>query len=208
MILETLPVGPLQANCYIVGCEETQKGFIIDPGGEAERILAAVDRLGLEIEYIFDTHEHVDHIAANQAVKDATGATLVVHEDGREEVEHPHPYWSSMVGGVEPSQPDEGMVEGDTYEIGTLTVRVVHTPGHSLACVCLALDDVLFTGDTLFAGSVGRTDFPGGDMATLERSLQRLVDEFADETTIYPGHMASSSIGEEKRSNPFLQGLG
>lgn len=207
MTLETLTVGPLQANCYIVGCSETKKGFIIDPGGDAERILAAIEHLGLEIAYIFNTHEHVDHIAANRAVKDATGAILVVHEDGRDQVERPHPFWASMVGGVEPSEPDELMAEGDTWEVGTLTIRVLHTPGHSPGGVCLAVNGALFTGDTLFAGSVGRTDLPGGDTKTLERSLKRLVEQFEPDTKVYPGHRGPSTIAQERQSNPFLRGL-
>ncbi len=205
MILETLTVGPLQANCYVVGCEQTKNGFVVDPGGDADRILDAIDRLELQIEYIFNTHEHVDHIAANRALKEATGATLVIHEAGRDEVEQPHPFWSSMVGGVEPSQPDETMAEDDAWEVGTLTVRVVHTPGHSPGGVCLAVNGALFTGDTLFAGSIGRTDLPGGDMETLQRSLQRLVDEFDDDTKVYPGHRGPSTIGTEREENPFLQ---
>lgn len=207
MILESLTVGPLQANCYIVGCPETDKGFIVDPGGEPERILAVVERLNLDIEYIFDTHEHVDHIAGNRAVREATGATLVVHEDGVQQVEKPHPFWSSMVGGVEPSVPDETMADGDTFEVGALTVEVLHTPGHSPGCVCLAVDGAVFTGDTLFAGSVGRTDLPGGDMTTLERSLRRLVEWCEPDTEVYPGHRGPSTIAEEVRSNPYLQGI-
>lgn len=205
MILESLTVGALQANCYVVGCPETHTGFIVDPGGDAEAILEVVDRLGLEIEYIFDTHEHVDHIAANAAVREATGATLVVHEAGRGEVEHPHAFWASMVGGVDPSEPDETMADGDTFEVGTLTVEVLHTPGHSPGGVCLAVDGALFTGDTLFAGSVGRTDLPGGSTQTLEQSLERLVERFDPDTKVYPGHRGTSTIGEEARSNPWLQ---
>jgi len=207
MILETLAVGALQANCYIVGCPETKKGFVVDPGGNAEEILEAVERLGLEIEYIFDTHEHVDHIAANNEVRDATGATLVVHEDGREQVEHPHPFWSSMVGGCEPSTPDRAMADGDPFHVGTLTIEVLHTPGHSPGCVCLGVDGAVFTGDTLFARSVGRTDLPGGDTATLERSLKRLVEHFDDDTKVFPGHRGPSTIGDEMRKNPYLQGI-
>ncbi|MFW5868784.1 MAG: MBL fold metallo-hydrolase [Armatimonadota bacterium] len=207
MILETLTVGALEANCYVVGCPETSRGFIVDPGGNPEDILEAVGRLGLEIEYIFDTHEHVDHIAANRAVKEATGATLVVHEDGRDQLEHPHPFWSSMVGGCEPSVPDETMVDGDTFDVGTLTIEVVHTPGHSPGCVCLGVDGAVFTGDTLFARSVGRTDLPGGDTAELERSLKRLIEHFETETKVYPGHRGPSTIGEEMRKNPYLQGI-
>ncbi|MFO8080542.1 MAG: MBL fold metallo-hydrolase [Armatimonadota bacterium] len=207
MILETLAVGALESNCYVVGCPETKRGFVVDPGGDAERITAAVERLGLDIEYIFNTHEHVDHIAANRAVREATGATLVVHEDGRDQLEHPHPFWASMVGGVEPSEPDLTMTDGDVFEVGTLTVEVLHTPGHSPGGVCLGVDGAVFTGDTLFARSVGRTDLPGGDTATLEDSLKRLIEHFDSETKVYPGHRGPSTIGEETRKNPYLQGL-
>ncbi len=207
MILEMLCVGPLQANCYIVGCPETHKGLIIDPGGEPERILEAVERLGLQIEYILNTHGHVDHIAANAAVQEATGARLLVHEDDRGAVESPHPFWRAMVGGVEPSEPDGAIDEGDLLEIGTLTVRVLHTPGHTRGCVCLLLDDHLFTGDTLFAGGVGRTDLPGGDASALQQSLRRLRDELPPQTQILPGHGPASSMREERRTNPFLQAL-
>ncbi|MFW6437856.1 MAG: MBL fold metallo-hydrolase [Armatimonadota bacterium] len=207
MILETLVVGALQANCYIVGCPETNKGFIVDPGGNAEDIIEAVERLGLEIEYIFDTHEHVDHIAANNEARDATGAALIVHEDGREQVEHPHPFWSSMVGGCEASTPDRTMAAGDLFHVGTLTIEVLHTPGHSPGCVCLGVDGTVFTGDTLFARSVGRTDLPGGDTAQLEHSLKRIVEHFDANTKVYPGHRGPSTIGDEIRKNPYLQGV-
>lgn len=207
MIVETVPVGSLQANCYIVGCPETNKGFIVDPGGDADQIIEAVERLGLEITYIFNTHEHVDHIAANRAVKEATGATLVAHEVAAEQIAHPHPFWASMVGGVDSAEPDETMVDGDTFEVGTLTVEVLHTPGHSPGGVCLGVDGVVFTGDTLFARSVGRTDFPGGDMDALETSLKRLVEHFDPETRVYPGHRGPSTIGDEVEKNPYLQGI-
>lgn len=207
MILSTLAVGPLEANCYVVGCPETQRGFIVDPGGDADRILEEIDRTGLEIEYIFNTHGHVDHVGANAAVKKATGAILVVHEAEREALESPHSFWASMVGGVEPSQPDETMDEGDSYEIGTLTVRVHHTPGHSPGGVCLAVGEMLFTGDTLFARSVGRTDLPGGSTKTLMRSLGRLLRDFPSETRVLPGHREPSRLSDEAADNPYLQAL-
>ena len=205
MILTTVVVGPLESNCYVVGCPETQKGFVVDPGGDGDRIIEEIERSGLEIEYIFNTHGHVDHVAANAAVKEATGAILVVHEAEREALEKPHSFWASLVGGVEPSQPDETMDEGDRYEIGTVTVKVYHTPGHSPGGVCLAVDDVLFTGDTLFAQSVGRTDLPGGSHETLEDSLRRLRDDFPPQTRIFPGHRGSSRLSEEIAQNPYLQ---
>lgn len=204
MIVETLGVGPLQANCILIGCERTRAGMVVDPGGEPERILDAIERLGLQIAYVCNTHGHVDHVAANAAIQQATGAKLLIHEADRGSIESPHPFWSSMVGGIEASTPDGTYADGDQLQIGDLTIRVVHTPGHTPGGVCLAVEDLLVTGDTLFAGSVGRTDFPGGSTATLQDSLRRLVAEFPDETRILPGHGPETTMGAEKRSNPFL----
>ncbi|NLO04486.1 MAG: MBL fold metallo-hydrolase [candidate division WS1 bacterium] len=207
MILETLPVGALDANCYIAGCPKTREGFIVDPGGDADTILDALRRLELTIRYIFNTHGHVDHVGANAALHEATGASLVVHGADREALVNPHPYWAAMVGGVEPSQPDETMADGDVYEVGTLSLRVLHTPGHSPGCVCLLMDEVIFTGDTLFAGSVGRTDLPGGSIAELEASLRRLVEEVPPATRVLPGHGPATTMADEAANNPFLRNL-
>ncbi len=204
MILETLCVGPLQANCYLIGCGRTREGLVIDPGGDAPRIIDAIGRLGIEVSLILDTHGHVDHVAANAAVQRATGAKLLIHEADRELIERPHPFWSAMVGGIEPSEPDGTLAEGDELQVGDLIVRVLHTPGHTPGCVCFALDDLLLTGDTLFAGSVGRTDLPGGSMPTLRQSLRRIRDDCDPATRVLPGHGPASTMGEEARGNPFL----
>ncbi|MCD6360337.1 MAG: MBL fold metallo-hydrolase [Armatimonadetes bacterium] len=204
MILDTLPAGPLQANCYLVGCPESLEGFVIDPGGEADRILDAIARLELKITHIFNTHGHVDHVAADDAVRRATGAALYIHAADRAMIESPDPMWASMVGGVTPCAPDHTFDEGDTFEIGSLRVRILHTPGHSPGCVCLSVGEELFTGDTLFAGGIGRTDLPGGSRPVLERSLRRLMDDFGPDTRVRPGHGPSSTMGEEVRSNPWL----
>ncbi len=204
MILETITVGPLQANCYLLGCDHTRAGLVIDPGGEAPRILHAIDRLGLQIEYICDSHGHVDHVAANAEIQRATGGKLLIHEADRELIERPHAFWSAMVGGVEPSRPDGTLAEGDELHVGDLTVRVLHTPGHTPGGVCLAVENLLLTGDTLFAGSVGRTDLPGGSMPILRRSLRRIVAEFGEDTRLLPGHGPESTLGDEALTNPFL----
>lgn len=207
MILESLTVGPLAANCYFIGCERTREGLVVDPGGDPERILAAIERLGLQIASILNTHGHVDHIAADAAVKRATGARVLVHAEDRELVERPHPFWASMVGGVEPCEVDDTLAEGDELQVGDLTVRVLHTPGHTPGGVCLSVDEALLTGDTLFAGSIGRTDLPGGSMPVLEESLRRLMAEVPPETRILPGHGPTSTMAEEMRTNPFLRAL-
>lgn len=207
MIVESLRVGPLEANCYVIGCERTSLGAIIDPGAEPERIIDAVERLGLDVRLMINTHGHVDHVSANADVREATGARLVIHAADREMIEHPHPFWASLAGGCEPSSPDAELAEGDELQIGDLRARVLHTPGHSPGGVCLLVDDALFTGDTLFAGSIGRTDLPGGSMEQLQQSLRRLREEIEPHVTIYPGHGASSSMGDEMRTNPYLQQL-
>ena len=206
MKLETVVVGPLQANCYLVGCAGTGQGVVIDPGGDASLILAVAERLGLDLRFILNTHGHVDHTAANQAVRAATGARLYIHEADRRMVERPDAEWAAMVGGAPAGAPDATYAEGDTLQVGSLTITVVHTPGHSAGSVCLSLGEVLFTGDTLFAGGVGRTDLAGGSMRRLEASLERLLREFGPATRILPGHGPASTLAHEARSNPWLAG--
>lgn len=207
MILETLVVGPLQSNCHLIGCAETRQGMVIDPGGDAEDILAAIERLELCVTHIANTHGHVDHVVANDAIRRATGAELYIHEADRHMIERPSPMWAAMVGGVFPSAPDCTYDEGDVLQVGSLAVRVVHTPGHSPGCVCLSMGEDLFTGDTLFAGGVGRTDLPGGSWEQLERSLRRLMAEFGPDTRIHPGHGPSSTMADEVRGNEWLAEL-
>jgi hydroxyacylglutathione hydrolase len=207
MKLEALAVGPLQANCYLVGCADGREGLVIDPGGDAPVILRAIERAGLEPQVILNTHGHVDHTAANRAVREATGARLYIHQADVPMIERPDAEWAALVGGAEPSGADATYAEGEVLEVGSLAVRVVHTPGHSPGSVCLSLGEVLFTGDTLFAGGVGRTDLPGGSWEELEASLRRLVEEFEPATRILPGHGPSSTLEQERRSNPWLREL-
>ena len=202
--LEALAVGPLQANCYLVGCPETGEGFIIDPGGDAPLILDAVERIEMEPRFILNTHGHVDHTAANRAVREATGAKLCIHEADRPMIERPDPEWAALVGGAPTCAPDATYAGGDILRVGSLEVEVMHTPGHSAGSVCLSVGDLLFTGDTLFAGGIGRTDLPGGSMRELEGSLRRLLAEFAPQTRILPGHGPPSTLAHEARSNPWL----
>ena len=204
MILDILPVGPLRANCHLIGCERTGLAMVVDPGGDTPLILDAIARLGLDVTHILNTHGHVDHVAANAEIKEATGARLLVHQADREMVAQPHPFWASMVGGVQGYEPDGTLAEGDELHIGDLTVSILHTPGHTPGCVCMAVNSMLVTGDTLFAGSIGRTDLPGGSMSTLQNSLRRLVAEVPPETRLLPGHGPSSTMRHELRANPFL----
>lgn len=205
MKVTVLAVGPIQANCYLVSDGTSPDCLIVDPGGEADRVLACCEQLGVQPRLIVLTHGHVDHMAAAATVKAATGAPVLIHAADREFVENPHPYWVQLVGGAEPVAVDADLTDGQVLSVGALSLRVLHTPGHSPGSVCLLTDGALFTGDTLFAGSVGRTDLPGGSLTQLEASLRRLLAETTPDTVVYAGHGPQSTMGEEADTNPWLE---
>jgi glyoxylase-like metal-dependent hydrolase (beta-lactamase superfamily II) len=204
-MIRRLTVGPVEANCYIVSCGADGKAVVIDPGGDGERILAELDRLNLMVAAVVNTHGHFDHVGANGLLVERTGAPLMIHEAGlpflRSAAENAGFYGLK----IEPSpEPARLLSDGDRIGTGEIGLTVIHTPGHSPGGISIFAENFIFTGDTLFAGSIGRTDLPGGDMNTLMESIRKilLLDE---ETIVYPGHGPSTTIGREKRSNPFLQ---
>ncbi|MFH1032418.1 MAG: MBL fold metallo-hydrolase [Chloroflexota bacterium] len=192
MIIETLEVGPIAANCYIVGDETTKEGLIIDPGDEASRILKKVKYLNLKIKAIVLTHSHFDHIGAAKQVKQSTGAELAAHADDAR--------------GLIESPPDRLLKGGDKIEIGKLSFLVLHTPGHSAGGISLLGQGVVFTGDTLFNFGIGRTDFPGSSYSQIMTSIHTKLLVLPDNTVVYPGHGPKSTIGIERQHNPFLRG--
>ncbi len=209
MIIKQLIVGSMGVCSYIIGCEETKKGAVVDPGGDENVILAEVEKLGLDIEYVIATHGHPDHVCGNRTIKEATNAKIVMHEadaDFFEKTETQN-YFSML--GLEPSPPTEIRVkEGDILEMGTVKLQIIHTPGHTPGGICLYSAPDLITGDTLFVGGVGRTDFPGGSYSELINSLKTKVLALPDDTVVWPGHGyggSQSTIGEEKKSNPYLR---
>jgi len=206
LIIVSLPVGVLQANCYIVGCEETKECAIIDPGGHPGRILAEVARLGLAVRYILNTHAHFDHTDANGALVEATGATLAIHPDDLPILKAAG--GAGLFGMPAHVSPPPGLElrGGDELAIGTLRLQVLHTPGHSPGHVCFYVPDegALFDGDVLFRGGIGRFDLAGGDQAQLFDSIRRVLMALPDETVVYSGHGPATTIGAEKRSNPWL----
>jgi hydroxyacylglutathione hydrolase len=207
MILKTLVVGPFASNCYIVGSDSSKQGLIIDPGAEAKLILKSVNDLGLKIGLILVTHAHIDHIGALAAVKENTGAKFAIHEsEAKAGLGMFSRMLSSVTGGSfsQPPKPDRLLKDGDTIDIDDIRFTVLHTPGHSLGGISLYGHGILFSGDTLFNHGIGRTDFPGCSYEQIMDSIQNKLMKLPDETIVYPGHGPATTIGEEKRGNPFF----
>lgn len=209
MIVKQLIVGNMAVCSYIIGCEKTRKGAIVDPGGDENLILAEVEKMGLEVVYIIATHGHPDHVCGNRTIKEATNGQIIMHEDDAEFFEQPETqnYFSML--GMEASPPTEIKVkEGDIIELGEEKIVVIHTPGHTPGGMCLYCAPDILTGDTLFVGGLGRTDFPGGSYNDLIDSINNKLLVLPEETIVWPGHGyggSRSTIGEEKRSNPYLR---
>lgn len=206
MNIDVLALGTFQANCYVLTAGSDC--VVIDPGGETDRLLAQLQGLGAVPSLLLLTHGHPDHLAAAGDLREATKARLLVHEADRAAVEHPHPYMVQLVGGLAPCAVDGTLTDGQQVEVGEIALRVLHTPGHSPGGVCFLAPGVAFTGDTLFAGSVGRTDLPGGDWNMLAQSLKRLIAETTPDTVVYSGHGPATTMAEELAHNPYLQELG
>ena len=194
--------------CYIVSCEKTNKAAIIDPGGDEEKILDACKRDNLEVIYIIATHGHPDHVCSIGPIQKATGAKIIMHKADAEFFGQPEVKgYFSQLGLAESPPPDILVEDGDTITIGDETLSVIHTPGHTPGGICLYNAPDCITGDTLFVGGVGRTDFPGGSMGELSHSIKSKLLTLPPNTVVWPGHGyggSKSTIGEEARSNPFF----
>lgn len=205
MIVASLPTGPLEVNCYLLGCEHTKKAAVIDPGGDVETILQTLRQRQLSAVMVINTHGHFDHIGGNRGIIDATACELLIHRDDapllQHAAEHAQLFGLSTTRSPEPSRL---LADGDMIALGDLSIRVIHTPGHSPGGICLHVDDYLFVGDTLFNGSIGRTDLPGGDHHLLIDNIRTKLLCLADATRVCPGHGPMTTIGQEKRYNPFL----
>lgn len=207
LVVRHAVVGPFAANAWLAACDRTGEAVIVDPGGEIPRVLA----LGLPGQYrvtrLFCTHGHIDHVSGAAEAKAATGAPLALHEADAGWLEA-LPRQAEMFGfeAGPPPPVDERPADGATFRVGELEARVIHTPGHSAGSCCLYFpsEKAIFTGDTLFAGSVGRTDLPGGDYDALASSIKEKLFPLGDDVRFYPGHGPSGTLGEERATNPFV----
>ncbi|HHW41562.1 MAG TPA: MBL fold metallo-hydrolase [Syntrophomonadaceae bacterium] len=205
MQVKSLAVGSMMANCYIIWCRQTKDALVIDPGGDGSRILAEIKKEGLKVKYIVNTHGHIDHIAANYDVKEGTGAKLLIHPDDAPLLTNPDLNLSLYMGSPFQSPKADMLIsDGEEIAIGNLRFEVLHTPGHTRGGVCLKTEGAIFTGDTLFAGSIGRTDFPGGSYKQLLDSIRNKILPSDDNCVVYPGHGPASTVGHERVNNPFL----
>lgn len=212
MIIETQAVGPFFKNGFVLGCEESREAVLIDPGDEVPDLLAFADRERLSVRHILLTHAHVDHVTGVPAARRALGVPVYLHRDDLFLYDRAVQQGAMFGLSVEPLPPIDRFYEpGQAIGFGNYDVRPLHTPGHCPGGVCLAVSprgaaarSQLFVGDTLFAGSIGRTDLPGGDYDTLIRSIRQVLFAFDDDVEVFPGHGPSTTVGHERRTNPFL----
>jgi glyoxylase-like metal-dependent hydrolase (beta-lactamase superfamily II) len=206
VIIKQLTVGPIMANCYILGCERTREAAVIDPGDETDKILMSLASEKLTLKHILNTHGHFDHVGGNRQLKDATGAELLIHAaDAAMLAQLSASAAAFGLSAQNSPPPDRTVAEGDRVTFGDIALTVLHTPGHTPGGISFHTDRCVFVGDALFYGSIGRTDFPGGDYDTLIASIRTKLFTLDDDTTVYTGHGPATTVGQEKRSNPFVR---
>ncbi|OPJ56775.1 MBL fold metallo-hydrolase [Alkalithermobacter paradoxus] len=204
MIIKKIVAGIYGVNCYIIGDNETKKCAVIDPGGNHKEILDEIDKSELDLEYIILTHGHGDHIGAVKELKDSTDAKILAHKEEKYILNNKEFNLTSIMSCEDVEiEADIYLNDKDKIGVGNLELEIIHTPGHTPGCICIKVGDVIFTGDTLFAGSIGRTDLEGGDYNTILNSLDKLA-KLQDDLTVFPGHGPATRIGIEKVTNSFI----
>lgn len=207
MIFKVRKTGSLSTNCYIIGCPETKEAVVVDPGWDSADIINILEEENLHLKYIINTHGHIDHIGANGDLKEYSGAKILIHQADAAFLTDPQKNLSAAFGGKKITSPEaDGFLhEGDVIKVGpSIDLEVLHTPGHTPGGICLKGSNFILTGDTLFAGSIGRTDLPGGSYEELVKSIKEKLFTLEGDYFIYPGHGPSSTLKKERTSNPFV----
>lgn len=207
IIIRGIVVGQFTENCWVIGNRRTGEGICVDPGDQPDEVLAMARDMGVRVKYIANSHAHIDHILGVGAVREATGAQFLLHAGDLELARNTAAMAKGWMGVdiPNPPDPDAFLKDGDDIDVDGLKLKVLHTPGHTRGSVCFYANGVLFAGDTLFQGSVGRTDLPGGDEAEELASIVDRLLVLPDDTIVLPGHMAQTTIGEERQRNPFVR---
>ncbi|SKA81335.1 Glyoxylase, beta-lactamase superfamily II [Caloramator quimbayensis] len=204
MIFKVYPAGIYMANCYIIGDENTKIGAVVDPGGNPKGIFEECRNSGLEIKYIILTHGHGDHISGVYELKELTKAKILMNKNDEYLTKGETLSITPILRNIKLFGIDEYIGEGDIIKVGNIDIRVLETPGHTLGSVSLKIDNMILTGDALFRGSIGRTDFPKASHEQLINSIKEKIMVYSDDTMVYPGHGPSTTVGEERKYNPFL----
>jgi len=206
ILIETISVGPLETNCYVVAAGEGKPAAVIDPGDDVDKILQAVNSRNLKVTHIINTHGHYDHIGADSALATATGAKIYIHSLDANILSDSQSNLSLFLGSdFKMNDETVKISDGDELDIGGLRLKIIHTPGHTPGGISLSTDNVIFVGDLIFSGSVGRTDLKGGDFDALMASISKIALNNPDSAKIYPGHGPSTTIGTEKENNPYIK---
>lgn len=205
MIFHKMSVGPFQSNCYIVGSDVTKEVAIVDPGADFKRIDRKISELGVTPKMIILTHAHGDHIGAVEEIVEKYNTKVYIHKDEADTLKDNNSNFTRMLfGRTFNIKPDVLLKDGDIVKLGDLNLEIIHTPGHTKGGICIKVENILLTGDTLFNKSIGRTDFPGGSFEEIIKSIKEKIFKYDDDTIVYPGHESPTTIKSEKLGNPFV----